>query len=234
MCKVLVVPDIHLKPWMIDKVEELFTLDQYDKMVILGDLVDDWNQEKNIDLYIRTISRLIDLVKRYSNIYYCYGNHDVSYLWGKLESGYSVYASGVVKAEISQLSELMTTERIGFIIKIDNVIFSHAGLTMSFVMEHFGASGSNLDNIIGNINNMEMDDLWKDNSPIWARPQYGEMRLFPPNYLQVVGHTPVAEALLEDNLLSVDTFSTYRDGTSIGNCKFVCIDTVDKTWSYVE
>lgn len=67
--------------------------------------------------------------------------------------------------------------------------------------------------------------IWQDDSPIWARPQYGEMRLYPMDMLQVVGHTPVVEPTREGKLLTVDTFSTYRDGDPIGDETFVVVDT---------
>ena len=68
----------------------------------------------------------------------------------------------------------------------------------------------------------------------WARPQYSRMRLYSNKVFQVVGHTPVRSPLLEGNLLTLDTFSTYRDGSPYGDQRFVWIDTVKKTWEYVE
>lgn len=118
--------------------------------------------------------------------------------------------------------------------KIDNVVFSHAGITESFVMRYFGNGKADLDSMIGKINRMGETELWQDDSPIWARPQYGEMRLYPQDVFQVVGHTPVRTALEEGNLLTLDNFSTYRDGRPIGDERFVWIDTVKKTWKYVE
>ena len=41
MGKVFVIPDVHLKPWMFDKAEEILSRSEYDKIVCLGDLVDD-------------------------------------------------------------------------------------------------------------------------------------------------------------------------------------------------
>lgn len=76
--------------------------------------------------------------------------------------------------------------------------------------------------------------LWEDDSPIWARPQYGNMRLYPSSMLQVVGHTPVKTALKEGNLITLDNFSTYRDGTPIGDERFVCIDTEKCDMEYVD
>ena len=61
MSKVFVIPDVHLKPWMFDNVEELFSRSEYDKIVCLGDLVDDWDQEKNLRFIRRHLMRLRDL-----------------------------------------------------------------------------------------------------------------------------------------------------------------------------
>jgi hypothetical protein len=87
--------------------------------------------------------------------------------------------------------------------------------------------------MIGKINRMGEEELWQNDSPIWARPQYGEMRLYPDDVFQVVGHTPVETALEEGNLLTLDNFSTYSNGYSIGDERFVWVDTVGKTWGFV-
>ena len=81
---------------------------------------------------------------------------------------------------------------------------------------------------------MGEEELWTDDSPIWARPQYGEMRLYQHEILQVVGHTPVRAALDEGKILTLDNFSTYRDGRPIGDERFVWVDTVEKVWRYAE
>ena len=81
MSKVLVLPDIHLKPWILDKAEELATKYDPDAFVFIGDLVDNWKQEYNLDLYKETFDRFIDFIKRHPNFYFCYGNHDISYVW---------------------------------------------------------------------------------------------------------------------------------------------------------
>ena len=54
MSKVFVIPDMHLKPWMFEKASELIAKASYDAVVMLVDLVDDWGQDKNTDLYNET------------------------------------------------------------------------------------------------------------------------------------------------------------------------------------
>ncbi len=234
MSKVFIIPDVHLKPWMFEKASTLVTKGSYDAVVMLGDLVDDWYQERNIDLYNETFDAAIAFTTKHPDTFWCYGNHDVSYLWEAMESGYSFNARETVVNRIRDLRNSIPIENSEYVHRIDNVVFSHAGLTESFIMRHFGNDKSDLDTMIAKINRMGEEELWQDDSPIWARPQYGEMRLNPQDVFQVVGHTPVRTALEEGNILTLDNFSTYRDGRPIGDERFVWIDTVEKTWSFVE
>ena len=71
--------------------------------------------------------------------------------------------------------------------------------------------------------------MWQEMSPIWLRPQYTYERMYKPRkLLQVVGHTPVSEIIRKRNVISVDTFSTYRDGRPFGSQEFLVVDT--QTW----
>ena len=49
-------------------------------------------------------------------------------------------------------------------------------------------------------------------------------------YKQVVGHTPVKEIYEKNGIISTDVFSTYRDGTQIGESAMIVIDS--KTGEY--
>ena len=81
--------------------------------------------------------------------------------------------------------------------------------------------------------------MWNDDSPIWTRPQgqdkvskLDRVHLYKPDkYFQVVGHTPMEMPTQEGNLLTLDTFSTYSDGTPYGNEELVIFDT--ETHKYV-
>ncbi len=234
MSKVFVIPDVHLKPWMFARASRLMSKRAYDAAVMLGDLVDDWYQEKNIDLYNETFDAAIAFTRDHPDTFWCYGNHDVSYLWRALESGYSWYARDTVAERIDDLKRSLPPENVAYVHRIDDTIFSHAGLTESFVTIFLKDNNADLDGMIAKINRMGEFELWQDDSPIWARPQYGEMGLFSEEFFQVVGHTPVRAPLREGNLLTLDNFSTHRDGRPIGNERFVWIDTVAKTWEYAE
>ena len=233
MSKAFVIPDVHLKPWMFDKADELLSENEYDLIICLGDIADDWGQEYNIQLYQDTYSKLISFAEKHQNMFFCYGNHDISYAYKELETGYSAHARNSVLEGLEGLKNALPPENIGFIHKFDNAIFSHAGLTVYFVFEHFLEDASNIDNLIWKINQCGKEEMWSELSPLWARPQYKPLRLYPKDMMQVVGHTPVMEPTLKGNLLSVDTFSTLR-GNPIGEQRFVWVDTVENKWEYAD
>ncbi len=233
MANVFVIPDIHLKPEIIKKADEICEKNNYDKIVTLGDIVDDWNKERDIGLYNDTFDVLIAFLKKYPNTYLCYGNHDMSYIWEKYESGYSPYAREVVVRRLKEVRDTLKEGHCAYIHRIDNTIFSHGGLMTSFIIENFGfSSHKEIDEIISDINSMWCDKMWRDDSPIWARPQYGGLS-YPAGMLQVVGHTPMEAVTLCDDFLSVDVFSTYNDGTPIGTQVFVEVDTVTKQYKAI-
>lgn len=134
MSKVFVIPDIHLKPWIFNEADKLLSQNKYDQVVCLGDIVDDWDQEKNLGLYSETFDALENFIKQHPNFLFCYGNHDVSYIWEARESGYSDYARQVVLEGISKLEKLLPAGNIAYIHRIDNVLFSHI-FQCSTVME---------------------------------------------------------------------------------------------------
>jgi len=231
MSRVLVIPDVHLKPWifdMADRVDE----NSYDDIVILGDLVDDWGKGNDLDAYKETLDRAAEFGKEHDHSLWCYGNHDVSYLWDAMESGYSVQARITAIEGITRLERVLE-ERYRFVHKIDDVLFSHAGLTESFVFQTCGYHMKEIEDILARINRMGKQELWRDNSPIWARPQADFYRMFRDDlFYQVVGHTPVEEPLDLGGVLTLDLFSTYSNGAPYGNQKIYIVDT--ETRKYIE
>ena len=98
------------------------------------DLADDWLQQFNLDLYIQTYNAAIRFAMEYPETLWCYGNHDVCYLWDQRENGYSEIASWTVCEKLENLREALPDARqIAYLHRIDNVLFSHGGLTDEFV-----------------------------------------------------------------------------------------------------
>lgn len=79
--KVLIIPDVHLKPWMFTDAETVMSETGADRAVCLGDLVDDFGCGGNEALYQQTLDGALAFERRHSDTLWCFGNHDLAYLW---------------------------------------------------------------------------------------------------------------------------------------------------------
>lgn len=231
--KVLVIPDVHLKPNMFRRASALMGRKLADRAVCLMDIPDDWEQQYNVDLYRETYDEAIRFAEQFPDTAWCYGNHDLSYIWYMPETGYSSMASETVQRKLLELRRaLPEANPIRYVQRIDDVLFFHAGVLDFFVKQYVpGAKYNDVDAVLEVLNGLGMTDMWGDASPIWLRPQYGKARLYKPRkLLQVVGHTPMDAITKSGNLISCDVFSTYRDGRPIGTQEFLLLDT--ETWEY--
>ena len=231
--KVLVIPDVHLKPWMFDRASEILNSGAAEKAVCLMDIPDDWGQEYNLGLYEETFDAAIRFQKEFPETLWCYGNHDLSYEWLQYESGFSSVAIPVVQKKLSELRrELPDRSQMAYIHRIYDVLFLHGGLTHAFVKYYANdVDYDDTDAVIEKINLLGRNEMWDDASPLWFRPQfYNEKMYKEADLLQVVGHTPVMQIDRLGNMLSCDLFSTYRTSDPIGTQEFLLIDTA--TWEY--
>ena len=231
--KILVIPDVHLKPWMFDRASEILNSGAAKKAVCLMDIPDDWGQEYNLGLYEETFDAAIRFQKEFPETLWCYGNHDLSYEWLQYESGFSSVAIPVVQKKLSELRrELPDRSQMAYIHRIDDVLFLHGGLTHAFVKYYANdVDYDDTDAVIEKINLLGRNEMWDDASPLWFRPQfYNEKMYKEEDLLQVVGHTPVMQIDSLGNMLSCDLFSTYSTGDPIGTQDYLLIDTV--TWEY--
>lgn len=230
---VLVIPDVHLKPWMFNRAAALLNNGAADKAVCLMDIADDWRQQYNLDLYEQSYDAAISFAKAFPDTLWCYGNHDICYEWNQRETGYSPIAARLVCEKLRNLRETLPNEgQLSFVHRIDNVLFSHGGLADVFVRQYVPAKLYNdVDAIIDTINALDPYVMWQDHSPLWCRPQGYTRKMYKPRkLLQIVGHTPVTQIEKYGNLISCDVFSTYRDGSPIGTQEFLLLDSV--SWEY--
>lgn len=235
MSKVLVIPDIHLKPVMFDKAEKYLSSGEADFAIQMGDMVDDWGEEFNISLYDRTLMRAIKFQKDHPNTLWVMGNHDYGY-WhpdmGVKESGHSKFQEGNTLSLLQELERQGGEQKIMHV--VDNVIFTHAGLTETWVKRQkllieAGWGDFETADLLRLVNFAAPAELWLEESPIWARPQVDEYDMYPAK-LQVVGHTPMKTPTERWGVLSTDVFSTYRNGAPYGDQQFVIVDTQTGEW----
>ena len=233
MALILILGDIHLKPKHFDRADKILASGQADLCVQMGDLVDDWGEDNNVSLYEKTLKRAIKFNEDHPGTLWATGNHDFAYLhpgYGPRESGYSKIAEPSVRPLLEQLPQQVLHI-------VDGVFFTHAGLTQEWMDRQkilVGAEGPLSDKqLLRLVNYAAPDELWQENSPIWARPQVDAYRMYSAK-LQVVGHTPVKTATEENGVLSTDTLSTYYMGAPIGDERLVIVDTETGDWHYAE
>ena len=210
--KVLVIPDIHLKTWIFDRAENILKAGKADRAVCLMDMPDDWDMEFRIERYRETFDRAIAFAASYPDTLWCYGNHDVRFPWGKLETGYSPYAERTVMTKLEELeNSLQDSSQINIMHRIDKVLFSHGGLTVEFLKWlNEDLLDADIDDVIAAVNDASHDNLWNDESPLWLRPQNKVRETFREDvYKQVVGHTPVERIFEKDGIISIG-FSLRR------------------------
>lgn len=231
--RILVIPDIHLKPWIFEAAARIYKATKADGAVCLMDIADDWGQHDNIELYRQTYDSAIDFAENFDNTLWCYGNHDLSYEWLGSASGYSAAAAETVKSKLNELRDsLKYPGQIAYVQRIDDVLFMHGGLTEYFVKKYVPAQlYEDTDKVLETVNRLGYPEMWEYVSPIWSRPQHDGMRMYRSDrLLQVVGHTPVDDIYCKDNVISCDVFSTSRKHKNVGSMRLAVIDTV--TWQY--
>ena len=234
--KVLVIPDIHLKSWIFDRAEMILDKKQADRAVCMMDIQDDWDMELHVEKYRDTFDRAIAFADRFADTLWCYGNHDVSYLWGKLETGYSAYAENTVIAKLNELQySIMDSSQMAIMHRIDNVLFMHGGLKSEYIRSlNEDLLEEDIDEVIDVVNKASPKYLWRDDSPLWFRPQNTNVEAFrSEQYTQVVGHTPVEKIAEKNGFISTDVFSTYRDGTQIGESAMIVIDSLTREYEKI-
>ena len=135
--KVLVIPDVHLKPWMFGQATALMKKGAADLALCLMDIADDWKQQYNLDLYEQSYDAAISFAEGFPDTLWCYGNHDICYEWNQRETGYSPVAARLVCEKLRKLREAVPDEKqVAFIHRIDNVLFLHGGLRDGYVRHY--------------------------------------------------------------------------------------------------
>lgn len=231
--KILVIPDIHLKPWIFDRASEIMGTGVADRAVCLMDIPDDRGSGQRLEQYAEAFDAAIRFQKQNPETLWCYGNHELAYIWRQPESGFMEAAITIVNEKLYELKRCLPDKKqMAYVHKIDNVLFVHGGLTRAFVKYYApDLDYDDADAVAERINSLGAMEIWDDASPVWFRPQFYYEKMYRErDLLQVVGHTPVKRIDRVGSVLSCDLFSTYTSGAPVGTQEYVLIDT--KTWEY--
>lgn len=241
--KVLFVGDVHTHNYILNDVKRLDEKYNFYRIIFLGDYVDDW-LSSGYDS-IETLNKIIELKNSNKDKYILLiGNHELSYL-GFPCSGHQFNQEKEIQNILLKnidLFDLYYSIDLGN----KHYYCTHAGITNSYIHgvlnrineEDFYLYKTN--SYIKNLDTMNNDKLHSlhllnkvsslrggiDNysSMVWCDKREHEYFSALEEYLipyQIMGHTPVQTVSnISGNNLDlyfVDTHSTYRDGTNIGD-----------------
>lgn len=236
--KVLFVGDVHNHSYIFDDVERLDKEYNFDRIIFLGDYVDDWNTTNKESS--KTLLKVIELKESNPNKYtFCLGNHELSYL-GYPCSGHRFENDSIIEHLLKEdinLFNMYTTIQLG-----DTKYYcSHAGFLNSYLETIFPDIDDTKDydkvleklneNILQNLDKASLCSylrggshncssfLWADKREFIYECNYGQEELM--FYNQIIGHTPVPNIDLDNNLIFIDTHSTYRDERPYGDKSYL-------------
>lgn len=222
--KIIVIGDIHGRDIWKQIVKQ-----EFDKIIFLGDYLDSYDLPVD-----KQRQNLIDILEFKANnrdkVELLIGNHDFQYLPGINET-YSGY-NGLTKLGCSQiLSDAVKNGDIKACHQHDNILFSHAGITQTW-LDNNGYDVN--DNMVDYLNNLlvytpyafkfmagETANMYGDDvtqSPIWVRPKSLNNDKIK-GYIQVVGHTGVNIIELWNGVVLTDSLA-HGNYLTIENNKF--------------
>lgn len=237
--KVLFVGDVHCKQsYVLPFVDKVVKSYNVDKVVFLGDYVDDWYVPNEV--LVRELNFQVEWYSKNRNnvqVVNLIGNHDWSYLCKSrtVASGHRYDIERSVKYRLNKL-DLKVSDTVS------DFLVTHAGVTSQWMSCSGMSSLSSVDEVSRYLNELKYSDVDKINScsshrggtdefgsMLWADRDEIELDSSLP-FSQIVGHTPVSHvsSFVSDNGKVVkfcDTFSSTSSGKAIGNAGVFLVDT---------
>ncbi|PKE06633.1 phosphoesterase [Macrococcoides caseolyticum] len=218
----ILIGDIHLKSRLIlPLVDEIIERYNIQRVIFLGDYTDFPGQQKNVKLYARDLINLSEWkynkLKKNIEVINLIGNHDIYYYLGSP-------ASFSLKDEEAfwSIGEFLEELNLQVAYQLDEYIVSHAGYNQFFNPEqwHFEPltleKSDGLEKLANSIGPLRGGSS-PGGSPVWA--DYQELINHPNLNItkQIVGHTPVRNIDINQNIISIDTFAVDNQLILYGN-----------------
>lgn len=236
--KFLFVGDVHNKKFIFDDVKKLDTKYNFDRIIFLGDYVDDWNTDNHNSLEILNIVFSLKDSDR-AKYTFLLGNHELSYLDPLYKcSGHRYNLEDVMKNQLIEHIndfDLFTSVLCGE----NNYICTHAGLNNGFINKFLDGENFISKLELMNKNKLNYLDIISKcsylrggidefSSFLWCDLREHEYFRLQQQYApyQIVGHTPVNKirTISSDyinNIYFNDTHSTNSNGDFIGDNSYL-------------
>lgn len=233
--KVLIIPDVHGRTFWKEPCKHI---DEFDKTIFLGDYVDHYPQEGDLD-DLQALKDVIEFAKDKDNVQLLLGNHDYHYI----DDNYRELAQ-CSRFSYQYLNEYHSLYRdniklFKIVDKVGDVIFSHAGINKEW------AKNCGITNPI-EIN--DKDENWLSNNLSFISSYRGGwnnagscvwsdlMEMIPENLpsnikFQVFGHTQLNQPLVTPKWACLDCREAFYIDNDLNIHPW---DHSDKTVSVIE
>lgn len=133
--KILIIPDVHGN-WK-DAIQNIKDhKDEVDKVVVLGDYVDDWDENLNGSNMVEGFNSLMEFKNNEPDKFeVLFGNHDLSYL-AQTRNGECVSGHHYEYADKYKKMFEDNIDNMNIVYKVGNILFSHAGISMSWLQNN--------------------------------------------------------------------------------------------------
>ena len=130
--KILVIPDIHGNyTAALQNIKD--HKDEVDKVVVLGDYVDDFDEALNGQPMVDGFNQLVEFKdKEPEKFEFLFGNHCLSYL-AQTRNGECVSGHHYEYADIYKKMFVDNIDKFNIIYKVDDILFSHAGVSQQWL-----------------------------------------------------------------------------------------------------
>ena len=240
--KVLFVGDVHNHMYIFNDIKRLDNEYNFDKIIFVGDYVDDWNTSNHQSLI--TLDTIFDLKNSNSEKYeLLLGNHELSYLGYKC-SGHQYDLDDVMEMKLKENinnMKLYTTVICG-----DNKYYcTHAGITNDYIIDVLGDNWQeNLDymnlEVLNSLGMLRPCSYLRGGQDEYSSFMWADKREHITNNsvkepiikYQIIGHSPVktvehitpVDNIGNYDFIFIDTHSTYKDGTLFGDKSYLIWD----------
>jgi hypothetical protein len=218
MSKILIIPDTHGRDFW-KPVKQL--VNNYDKIIFLGDYVDPYPYEFTLsydELRIKTLTDfqdIIDFAKNNSNIILLDGNHLLHYVNPTLAcSRFDFLLAKDIKMMYEYNKPLFHSYYC-----VDDILFTHAGISEEWVKDIQSLKQYQTDNIIELLNNCTIEELMmcgpyrggnsKHSGPEWLDVHEFEWLTPLSEYYQIFGHTQLTNPIITNQYACLDTRQLY-------------------------
>ena len=213
--KTLIVGDTHLmNQLIIPLVEMALETYQINRVVMVGDYVDQWGMQNHHQLYLQEL----EFLKKWKDekmsagieIINLVGNHDIPHIIGK-----SMHYSLQNPLFFDVVGEHLLDIGVQVAYQLDEFIISHAGYAMGYEPKGWHTVWLTKEDIpnLANLHDQVGHSRGGQNAyggPVWADFKIDLVEYFNPDLpKQIVGHTPQSTITFTNNkqIIGVDTFS---------------------------